>query len=213
MSRSVTIDVVIDVVCPWCFVGKRRLDAALAELQDLDVGVRYRPFQLDPTLPEGGKDRTEYMKAKFGDLRRVDEVHKRLVDMGQDLDIAFAFDLIERAPNTLDAHRLIRWAQAEGLGDQAVEHLFKLYFEEGADIGDRAVLAAAAEAIGLDGSEVQDRLDAGTDVDDVRREIDEAQRIGVTGVPFTILAGQYAISGAQPTEVFAGAIRQVATRE
>lgn len=213
MSRSVTIDVVIDVVCPWCFVGKRRLDAALAELQDLDVAVRYRPFQLDPTLPEGGKDRTEYMKAKFGDLRRVDEIHKRLVDMGQDLDIAFAFDLIERAPNTLDAHRLIRWAQAEGLGDQAVEHLFKLYFEDGADIGDRAVLAAAAEAIGLDGSEVQDRLDAGTDLDDVRREIDEAQRIGVTGVPFTILAGQYAISGAQPTEVFAGAIRQVATRE
>lgn len=213
MSRPVSIDVVIDVVCPWCFVGKRRLDAALTELSDLDVAVRYRPFQLDPTLPEGGKDRTEYMKAKFGDLRRVDEIHKRLVDMGQDLDIAFAFDLIERAPNTLDAHRLIRWAQAEGLGESAVDHLFKLYFEEGADIGDRSVLAAAAEAIGLDGSEIRDRLDAGTDLDDVRREIDEAQRIGVTGVPFTILAGQYAISGAQPTEVFAGAIRQVATRE
>ncbi len=96
MSRPVTVDVIVDVVCPWCFVGKRRLDAALGDLGDLDVTVRYRPFQLDPTLPAEGKDRTEYMKAKFGDLRRLDEVHRRLVDMGQDLDIAFAFDRIER---------------------------------------------------------------------------------------------------------------------
>ncbi len=213
MSRPVTVDVIVDVVCPWCFVGKRRLDAALADLGDLDVTVRYRPFQLDPTLPADGKDRTEYMKAKFGDLRRLDEVHHRLVDMGQDLDIAFAFDRIERAPNTLDAHRLIHWAAAEGLGEQAVDHLFKLYFEDGEDIGDRTVLANAAEAIGLDGSEIRDRLDADTDVEAVKAEIEEAGRIGVTGVPFYILAGKYAISGAQPTEVFTGAIRQVATRE
>lgn len=211
MSLPVTLDVVVDVVCPWCFLGKRRLDAALAGLPDVDATVRYRPFQLDPDLPPEGRERQAYMKAKFGDLARVDEIHRRLVDMGADVGIAFAFDRIERTPNTLDAHRLIRWAAAEGKGEEMVERLFSLYFEEGEDIGDTDVLAAAAEAVGLDGAEIRDRLDAGEDRDAVAAEVAEATRIGVTGVPFTILAGKYGLSGAQSTEVFADAIGRVAT--
>jgi len=211
MSLPVTLDVVVDVVCPWCFLGKRRLDAALAGLPDVAATVRYRPFQLDPDLPAEGVERQAYMKAKFGDLGRVDEIHRRLVDMGADVGIAFAFDRIERTPNTLDAHRLIRWAAAEGKGEEMVERLFALYFEEGEDIGDTDVLAAAAEAVGLDGAEIRDRLDAGEDRDAVAAEVAEATRIGVTGVPFTILAGKYGLSGAQSTEVFADAISRVAT--
>jgi len=211
MTLPVTLDVVVDVVCPWCFLGKRRLDAALAGLPDVAATVRYRPFQLDPDLPAEGRERQAYMKAKFGDLGRVDEIHRRLADMGADVGIAFAFDRIERTPNTLDAHRLIRWAAAEGKGDEMVERLFALYFEEGEDIGDTAVLAAAAEAVGLDGAEIRDRLDAGVDRDEVAAEVAEAGRIGVTGVPFTILAGKYGLSGAQSTEVFADAINRVAT--
>ncbi|BBE71264.1 DsbA family oxidoreductase [Oharaeibacter diazotrophicus] len=211
MSLPVTLDVVVDVVCPWCFLGKRRLDAALAGLPDVAATVRYRPFQLDPDLPAEGVERQAYMKAKFGDLGRVDEIHRRLVDMGADVGIAFAFDRIERTPNTLDAHRLIRWAAAEGKGEAMVERLFALYFEEGEDIGDTAVLAAAAEAVGLDGAEIRDRLDAGEDREAVAAEVAEASRIGVTGVPFTILAGKYGLSGAQSTEVFADAIGRVAT--
>lgn len=213
MNRRLAIDVVVDVVCPWCFLGKRRLDAARAEVPEIDLAIRYRPFQLDASLPAQGVERDAYMLAKFGDRRRIDDAHRRLTDLGGDVGIAFAFDRITRAPNTLDAHRLIRWAGAAGHGEAAADRLFQLYFEEGEDIGDRAVLAAAAEEIGLDGAEIRDRLDAGTDADSVKAEIAEAARVGVTGVPFTILAGKYAVSGAQPVEGFVTVIRDVATRE
>lgn len=204
------LDVVIDVVCPWCFVGKRRLDAALKRMPEIDAHVAYRPFQLDPTLPPEGMDRTAYMLGKFGDQARIDAAHASLTEMGRELGILFRFDEIRIAPNTLDAHRLLRWAGAVGKGDEAAEQLFSLYFEAGADLTKAETLIAAGAAIGLDPGDVAARLADGTDRDAVTAEIAFANRIGITGVPCTIVANRFAISGAQPPEVLVDAIRRVA---
>src|ERR1019366_6801419 len=136
-AEPLTIDVVSDVVCPWCFLGKRRLDTVIRASDGAPIAVRWRPFQLDPSIPAGGMNRRAYMKAKFNDDARLAAVHDRLTEMGRDVGLAYAFDRIERAPNTLDAHRLIRWAAAGDQQDAVVDRLFRLYFEEGRDIGDR----------------------------------------------------------------------------
>lgn len=204
------LDVIVDVVCPWCFLGKRRLDAAIVELDDLDIEVRYRPFQLDPTIPEEGIEREEYVIGKFGSADALDEAHARLFSLGADVGITYAFDLIERSPNTLDAHRLIRWAAAEGLGDPMLERLFSLFFEEGADLTKADTLIAAAEEVGLDGDEVTMKLEDGVDLDAVKAEIAHAGRIGITGVPTVIVENKFAISGAQTSEVLVDALRRIA---
>lgn len=208
--RTLHLDVIVDVVCPWCFLGKRRLDAALAELDDIDVEIRYRPFQLDPETPKAGVDRGDYIVAKFGSLDALDEAHARLTALGADVGISYAFDLIERNPNTLDAHRLVRWAAAEGLGEQMLERLFSLYFEEGGDLSDQDTLVAAAEAVGLDEDEVTMKLEDGTDLEAVKADIAHAGRIGITGVPTVIVENRFAISGAQPAEVLVEAFRKIA---
>ena len=209
VSGGVSIDVVSDAVCPWCFIGKRKLDAALAMIDDLSFEVNWRPFQLDPTIPPGGISRREYMSRKFGP-ERIAEIHARLETVGRDAGIAFAFDKIERSPNTLDAHRLIRWAQASKSQGAVVERLFSLYFTQGGDIGDRDLLAQVAGENGLDAKEIRSRLDTTQDAAAVQEEIATAVRIGVNGVPFFILAGRFGVSGAQPAEVLANAIRKAA---
>ncbi|SCM74072.1 DSBA oxidoreductase [uncultured Pleomorphomonas sp.] len=204
------LDVIVDVVCPWCFLGKRRLDAAIADLDDLDIEVRYRPFQLDPTIPGEGIDREEYIIGKFGSADALDEAHARLFGLGADVGITYAFDLIEKTPNTLDAHRLVRWAAAEGLGDPMLERLFSLFFEEGADLTNAETLVAAAEEVGLDGDEVTMKLEDGVDLDAVKADIAHAGRIGITGVPTVIVENRFAISGAQTSEVLVDALRRIA---
>jgi predicted DsbA family dithiol-disulfide isomerase len=194
------IDVVSDVVCPWCYLGKRRLEQALAARPDLKALVRWRPFQLDATIPPGGMDRQEYMTRKFGSSTRLADAHARLEAFGRAEGIDFAFDAIERSPNTLDAHRLIRHATGQGRGDEMVEALFSAYFEKGQDIGDHAVLTELAEAAGLDGG-TSAWLETGEDAQAVREEIRMAQELGVQGVPFFIVVGKYAVSGAQSAEV------------
>ena len=191
-----TVDVVSDVVCPWCYLGEKRLEAALAE-ETRPVALRWRPYQLDPTIPPGGLDRAEYMERKFGRDGRLKSVHDHLARLGAEVGISFAFDRIERAPNTLDAHRLIRWAAPADAQRQVVDRLFRAYFVEGRDVGDRVVLLDVATASGLDAEIVDKRLAEGADVDAVRREIAEAQAIGVTGVPFFIFAGRVGVPGAQ----------------
>jgi predicted DsbA family dithiol-disulfide isomerase len=207
--EPVTIDVVSDVVCPWCYVGKRRLDKALEMQPETPVVVRWRPFQLDPTIPAGGHDRKEYMTRKFGD--RLAEVHARLVEIGREEDIPFAFDAIRRSPNTLDAHRLIRWSWTWGVQGALVESLFSAFFVEGLDIGDLEVLADRAALVGMDREEAADFLRSAEAAPEVQREIEQAQQVGVQGVPFFIFAGRYAASGAQPADVLAGAIAQAFT--
>lgn len=204
-QKKLAIDVVSDVVCPWCYIGKRRLEAALASLPDLPVEVRWRPFQLDPTIPAGGIDRRAYMEKKFG-AERYREISAQISATGTEVGIAFAFADIKRAPNTLDAHRLIRWAETAGVQGAVKEHLMRLFFVEGGDIGDREVLVGVARAHGMDAAVVARLLNEGTDIDAVREEIISAQKLGISGVPFFILAGQLGISGAQTPEVLRSAI-------
>ncbi len=202
MSQPPLVDVVSDVVCPWCYLGKRRLEGALAKAGGAQV--RWRPYQLDPTLPPEGLDRAAYMAAKFPDPSRLREAHERLTALGKPVGIAFDFAAIRRSPNTLRAHRLIRFASEAGAGDAIVERLFADYFERGRDIGDLAVLEAAARDCGLD--EIGSRLASEEGAAQVREEIEQARRIGVEGVPFFIFAGKLAVSGAQSEDVLAQAI-------
>ncbi|PBB24263.1 MULTISPECIES: DsbA family protein [unclassified Mesorhizobium] len=211
-ANAITVDVVSDVVCPWCFIGQKRLDKAVAAAGDVDVRIRWRPFQLDPTIPPQGKDRREYMRAKFGSDERIREIHARIEPLGEAEGISFAFDAIKVASNTLDAHRLIRWAGAAGeaVQNRLVRRLFQLNFEEGVNIGDHTVLVEAAREAGMDASVVATLLPTDADVEAVRTEIATASRMGISGVPCFLLEGKYAVMGAQDVDTLADAIRQVA---
>src|SRR5579863_628926 len=206
-SEPLTIDIVSDVVWPWCYLGEKRLEMALRESPQ-PVTLRWRPYQLDPTIPAGGLDRAEYMEKKFGKSGRLQSVHDNLTRLGADVGIPFAFDKIKRSPNTLDAHRLIRWANSAGVQGKVVDRLFKAYFVEGRDIGDRAVLIDIASEYGLDPTLVEKLLAEGADADLVREEIAEAQAIGVSGVPFFIFAGRLGVPGAQDVAVLRRAMAQ-----
>ncbi|CDX35851.1 DSBA oxidoreductase [Mesorhizobium sp. ORS 3359] len=211
-ENSITVDVVSDVVCPWCFIGQKRLDKAIAAASDVDVSVSWRPFQLDPTIPPGGMDRRQYMLGKFGSEERIQQIHARIEPLGEAEGINFAFGAIKVAANTLDAHRVIRWAGAAGedVQNRLVRRLFQLNFEEGANIGDHAVLVKAAGEAGMDASVVETLLPTDADVEAVRNEIATASRMGITGVPCFLLEGKYAVMGAQDADTLADAIRQVA---
>ena len=210
--QTLTIDVVSDVVCPWCYLGQKRLDHAIAAAPDIDVAVTWRPFQLDSTIPPQGMDRKAYMRAKFGDEARLRDAHARLEALGAAEGIDYAFDAITVSPNTLDAHRVIRWAGANGpeAQNKLVRLLFKLYFEEGADIGDHAVLAQAAGEAGMDAAVVETMLASDADRDAVAEEAQTASRMGVTGVPCFLFEGKYAVMGAQDTSTLTDAIKQIA---
>lgn len=210
--QSLRIDVVSDVVCPWCYLGQKRLDKAVAAVPEIDIEVNWRPFQLDSTIPDEGLDRQEYMQRKFGDLSRLDEIHARLDSLGAAEGIDFAFDAITVSPNTLDAHRVIRWAGSSGnaVQNKLVRALFSLYFERGENIGDHAVLAAAAGEAGMDRAVVESMLAAGADREAVAEEAATAARMGVTGVPCFLFEGKYAVMGAQEVASLVDAIRQIA---
>ena len=201
---SVTrLDIHSDVVCPWCYLGTANLLKALAERPDgHPFAIRWHPFQLDPTIPPEGLDRAAYMRAKFGDDGRIEAAHARLTAMGREAGIVFRFDRIARAPNTLDAHRLIRWAEPLALQTLTATVLFRRYFEDGEDISVKAVLVAAAEEAGLDAAAIGRLLAGDADRAEVRAEARAAAELGITGVPTFIVGGRYAVSGAQPPEVW-----------
>lgn len=211
-TAAISIDVISDVVCPWCFIGQKRLDKAIAAAPEVAVDVRWRPYQLDPTIPPEGKDRKAYMLAKFGSEERLREVHGRVKETGADEGIAFDFGAIKVSPNTLDAHRVIRWAATEGgdVQNRVARRLFQLYFEEGANIGDREVLIEAASEAGMDAAVVETLLAGDADREAVEAEIATATKMGVRGVPCFLIEGKYAVMGAQDSETLADAIRQVA---
>ncbi len=203
-----TIDVVSDVVCPWCFVGKRRLEAALKLRPGVQAQIRFHPFFLDPTVPREGKPRIDYITGKFGGTEKLTAGHKRLAELGPSVGIDFHFEKIERQPNTLDAHRLIHWAQEAGNVAPVKEKLMSMFFVEGADLTDLDVLASAAKAGGLDVAAV--RRDLGTDKDAelIQKQAQAASASGVGGVPFFVFGNKYALSGAHEPETIAGAIDQ-----
>lgn len=209
-TAPLAVDVVSDVVCPWCYLGKRRLEAAAKLVPEIPLQIRWRPFQLDPTIPPNGIPRSEYIQRKFGSPDALDRPNAQLAKAGAEVGIPYAFDKIKRSPNTIDAHRLVRWAAASGHEDAMVERLFRLYFVEGGDVGDHAVLVKAATEVGLDAATVAADLATDRDRDIVQREIANISAAGVTGVPCFILDTRAAVMGAQAAEVLASAIRQVA---
>lgn len=212
MANNLRIDVVSDVVCPWCYVGQKRLESAIAATTGVEIAVNWRPFQLDPTIPAGGMDRKTYMMSKFGSEERLREAHARLESLGAAEGIKFDFDAIRMSPNTLDAHRLIRWAGANGPAVQnaVVRKLFSLYFEQGQNVGDHEVLADAAAEAGMERAVVAGLLAGNADSEAVAEEVATASRMGITGVPCFLLEGKYALMGAQDAAVLSDAIRQVA---
>ena len=210
---AINIDIVSDVMCPWCYIGKKRLEEAVKDLpEEFDIDIRWRPYQLDPTLPKEGKDRQQYLEEKFGGSERAKEIYSAIIDAGREDDIAFNFNGIKVSPNTLDAHRIIRWAASEapGVQDRLVDLLFKAYFIDGKNIGDNTVLLDAAETAGMDRSITESLLVGTADCEEVEQEIEVARRMGVTGVPCFILDNKYAVMGAQASDVLANAIRDVA---
>ncbi|MEL6751924.1 MAG: DsbA family oxidoreductase [Pseudomonadota bacterium] len=208
----VTVDIVSDVMCPWCYIGKRKLEDALQKLDGHSVSIRWRPYQLDATLPPEGKDRREYLETKFGGPERAREIYGNIEKAGADEGLDFNFKAIAVSPNTLDAHRVIRWAANEGedVQGKVVERLFKLFFMDGVNIGDRAVLIECARDCGMDAPVVEALLATDKDRAEVEAEIETARQMGVTGVPCFIIDQKYALMGAQPADQLAAAISQAA---
>ncbi len=196
------IDIISDTVCPWCYIGKRRFERAAAERPEMDVTVSWRPYQLNPDMPEEGMDRHEYVTTKFGGEENARETYERVRLVGEGEDIPFAFDLVQRTPNTVDSHRLIRWAGGAGVQDAVVEKLFQRYFLEGADIGDAEVLMEIAEEVGMDGDLVGDLLERGDDREEVQAENQQLREMGVSAVPCFIVDSKYVVMGAQEPETF-----------
>ncbi len=207
---TLSIDVVSDVACPWCFLGKRRLGIAIAQVPEIDVKVAWRPFQIDPHIPAEGIDRKEYFRAKFGDPSKVDGVHETLKQLGAAVGIPYGFERMQRSVNSLDAHRLVRWAQETGRQDRALERLFAAFWVEGRDISDHAQLKLIATEAGLDAEDIAARLSTDRDVEEVKADIAHASQMGVSGVPTFIFARKYGVSGAQEPEALARAIREIA---
>lgn len=212
MKPIVTVDVVSDVVCPWCYLGKARLDQAVrAVADDVDVIVRWRPFQLNPDLPAEGVDHKSHLAAKLGGQAAVDRAHEMLRGLGREAGIDYRFEKVAIEPNTLDAHRLLHWAATGGPEQQnaVATALFKANFEEGRNVGDEETLLSIAEGAGMERIVVSRLLDSDADSETVKGEIDAARQIGVSGVPCFILQGKYAVMGAQSVETLEDAIRQV----
>lgn len=206
-TQPLSLDIFSDMVCPWCYIGKRRLETALAQCTDVAVRVRWLPFELNPDLPDEGIDRRTYVENKFGGLDRAAGVYERVRDAGRTVGLELAFDRIARQPNTRDAHRLVAWAQrTQGDAEPLVEALFRAYFVEGRFIGDREVLVAVVREAGFDGDAAQAVL-AG---DEERASVAAAKRrayaAGITSVPFFIFGERFAVSGAQPADVLVEAI-------
>lgn len=208
---SVSIQVISDVVCPWCYLGRSRLAAALAMTPEIETVVSWSPFRLDPTIPPGGIPRETYLSNKFGSVEAAQPMYDQLVELGAAERIDFRFDRITRSPNTVDAHRLIRWSAHDDAQDMIVERLFKAYFTDGLDVGDRRILAAIADDAGLDPMVIAERLASNEDIAVVEAEIERAYHIGVSGVPCFILAERYVVTGAQSHDVLGEAIRAAAT--
>jgi len=199
------IEVYSDVVCPWCYIGKRRLEAALSAAGIDDADVHWRAFQLNPDLPPEGVDRRQYLETKFGGPEGAARIHDRVREAGRNVGIDFRFEDIARSPNTFDAHRLLRLAVLQSKQGELKENLLEAYFLKGRDLGDPRVLAEIAGETGITG-DVRAWLDSDAEAEGVRQDIADAARLQITGVPFFIFGGRYAIAGAQPTEIFAQAL-------
>ena len=206
----ITLDILSDPICPWCYIGKANLDRALEARPDHALTIQWHPFQLNPDMPPEGADRRTYLETKFGGKENAVRVYARIAEAAEAAGLSIDFGGIERTPNTLDAHRLIHWAGLEGRQTAAVSRLFKAYFELGLDIGDREVLLEIAGGIGMDRELAARLFESGADLDDIRARDEHARQRGVTGVPTFVLANQHVLPGAQPTELWLQVIDEIA---
>jgi predicted DsbA family dithiol-disulfide isomerase len=211
--QPVRIDVVSDVVCPWCFIGKHRLEKAIALSPDILVEVHWRPYFLNDWIPREGIAREDYLTTKFGSVERYKGIAQRVGAAAAEEGLVYAADKMKRQPNTIDCHRLIRWAGGIGKAAEMKQRLMDLYFTEGADLTNRAVLVQAASDVGLDPEDVRAALDSDQDVAEVEREAQSAKEAGIEGVPMFIFGGKYAVSGAQSPEYLAEAVARAAQEQ
>jgi predicted DsbA family dithiol-disulfide isomerase len=209
-SSKLAIDVISDVVCPWCYIGKRLLEQAIALKPEIPVEVRFRPYFLNPWVPREGMSREDYLVTKFGSVERYNANNNRVVEAAAAVGLSYNRDRIKRQPNTLDCHRLILWADAAGEAAAMKQRLMEMYFSEGGDLTQADVLVGAALDCGLDGEQVRALLATDQDVERVEREARSATEAGIEGVPCFIIGGMIALSGAQPPEHLAGAIERAA---
>ncbi|WP_458525964.1 DsbA family oxidoreductase [Onishia taeanensis] len=207
------VTVISDVICPWCFIGKANLETAIASLRDeLDVRVEWRPFELNPDMPAGGMSRRDYRSAKFGSWERSLQLDAQVEDAARQAGVVIHHGRIERTPNTFAAHRLIWLAGRQGVQPAVVDALFHAYFIEGQDIGQPDVLAAVAVRGGLEASTVAEFLSGEEGVAEVRDDLAQVRRLGVSGVPTFVFANRTALSGAQPPEMIRAAILDAGER-
>jgi len=209
-QQPVRIDVVSDVVCPWCFIGKRRLEKALALKPEIPVEVHWHPYFLNDWIPREGMAREEYLTTKFGSPELYKGIAQRVSAAAAAEGLVYASDKMKRQPNTTDCHRLIMWADVQGKAPAMKQKLMDLYFTEGADLSDRETLVKAAADVGLDADMVRGDLAGEKDVDAVGDEAQRAKEAGIDGVPCFIFAGKYAVSGAQAPEYLAEMIERAA---
>jgi predicted DsbA family dithiol-disulfide isomerase len=209
-TQPVRIDVVSDVVCPWCFIGKHRLEKALALRPDIPVEVHWRPYFLNDWIPREGISREQYLTTKFGSPERYKGIAQRVTAAAAEEGLTYASDKMKRQPNTLDCHRLIRWAETEGKAGEMKQKLMDLYFTQGADLTDRETLVRAAADVGLDADTVREGLASDQGVAAIEQEALSAKEAGIEGVPCFIFGGKFAVSGAQSPEYLAEAIDRTA---
>ena len=207
------IDVVSDVVCPWCFIGKRRLENALELVPDIPVDINWRPYFLNPWIPRDGIDRQTYLETKFGSAERYAVIAERVVAAAALEGLLYASDAISRQPNTLDCHRLILWSRSATDPGNMKQRLMELYFSEGADLSDPNTLIQAAVDCGMDGDLVRRLLASDADVDRIENEANSAKEAGIDGVPCFIFGGSTIVTGAQSAEYLASAIERTAGKQ
>jgi predicted DsbA family dithiol-disulfide isomerase len=210
-NQPVRIDVVSDVVCPWCFIGKHRLEEALKLKPDIAVEVHWRPYFLNDWIPREGISREEYLTKKFGSVERYKGIAQRVGAAAAAEGLVYAVDKMKRQPNTLDCHRLIHWAETIGKAAEMKQKLMDLYFTQGADLTDRETLVKAAADVGLDADTARADLGTDKDVAHIEQEAQSAKETGIEGVPCFIFGGKFAVSGAQAPEYLAEAIERLAS--
>jgi predicted DsbA family dithiol-disulfide isomerase len=205
----IKLDIISDVICPWCYIGKAHLDRVLEAHPDHPFAIEWHPFQLNPTMPDAGMDRREYLEHKFGGKEGAVRVYGQIAEAAEAAGLDVDFGAIQRTPNTINAHRLIHWAGLEGRQTAIVSKLFKAYFKEGRDIGDAEVLLDISEAAEMDREMVARLLATDQDVADIRARDANARARGVTGVPTFVVANQHVLSGAQQPDLWAKVIEEL----